>query len=81
MKPIPTPLVFPRDAVVQRDQLAAAFRVSAAKIDQMDLPCVWVGRTALFVYGQVLDTLMHKARGENARGEIVTPIGRHRRHA
>ena len=55
------PIVYPRDAVVTIDEVAAALRVSIHTVRRMDLPTVYVGRQPRYVWSQILDTLTERA--------------------
>lgn len=56
------PPVYPREAVLTREQLAAALQVGPGKIDEMALPVVRAGeRTHRYVYGVVLDELARRS--------------------
>lgn len=56
------PITYPREAVLDIDQLAAGLGVSVRTIERMDLPTVILGaRTKRFIWGQVLDVLAERA--------------------
>jgi len=56
-----TPITFPREAVVDRTQLAAALGTDVDKITGLDLPCFYVGARARYVWGEVLDVLIERS--------------------
>jgi hypothetical protein len=58
-------VTFPRDAVLDKEHLALAFRVGVGAVKKMDLPCIWIGIQQKYIYGQVLDHIAKKAM-ENA---------------
>lgn len=53
---------FPRDAVLDKEHLALAFRTTVERVKAMDLPCIWLGIQPKFVWGQVIDTLAQRAK-------------------
>lgn len=60
--PVAPPVTFPREAVLDINQLAAALGVSVRSAERLDLPTVYVGpRLKRWVWGQVLDTLAERA--------------------
>lgn len=58
LKPV---IAYPREAVLDIEQLAAGLGVSVPSAEKADLPTVYIGRLRRFVWGQVLDTLMERA--------------------
>ena len=59
-----TPIVYPRDAVVDREQVAAALDVPVSVVDKMDLPCFMTGKrpsSARYCWGLVLDELAKRS--------------------
>jgi hypothetical protein len=59
VKPV---ISYPREAVLDLEQLAAGLGVSVASAEKFDLPTVYLApRIRRFVWGQVLDTLMGRA--------------------
>ncbi len=62
-KPItPRPVVtYPREAVLDKHQLAAALGVSPRIVMSLDLPYTMIGAREKFVWGQVLDVLAERA--------------------
>ena len=54
-------LTYPRDAVIDEKQLAAALGISVEKVKKADLPTIYFGRDKRFIWGQVLDFLASKA--------------------
>ena len=58
--------VYPETAVLSPTQLADALGVSPERVDELDLPCVELGRnTRRYVWRQVLKVL--EERAEQAR--------------
>lgn len=55
------PITYPRDAVLNEEQVAAALQISVDKVKQADLPTVYFGRDKRFVWGQILDALIERA--------------------
>lgn len=54
--------VYPRDAVLTVQEVAAALRVSVRMVERMDLPTLYPGaRTRRYLWGQVLDVLKERA--------------------
>jgi hypothetical protein len=60
---IPTPpITYPRDAVLNVEQLAAGLGVSVRTVEKMDLPTVYIGpRLKRWIWGDVLDVLRQRA--------------------
>ena len=59
-----TPIVYPRDAVVDKAQVAAALGVPESVVDKLDLPCFMTGKrssSARFCWGLVLDELAKRS--------------------
>lgn len=56
---------YPREAVVDLEQLAAGLGVGRGVAEKMDLPFFMAGARMRFVWGQVLDVLEQRAK-ENA---------------
>jgi hypothetical protein len=55
-------VIFPREALLTKRELAAALRVSERTVERLDLPTVYLGtRTVRYIYGQILDTLASRA--------------------
>jgi hypothetical protein len=62
MTAIGEPIVFPRDAVVTIDEVAAALRVSVRTVERMHLPTIYCGaRTRRYLWGNILATLEAQA--------------------
>lgn len=53
---------YPRDAILDAEQVGRALRVGSESVLKMDLPCFYVGKRARFLWGQVLDTLAQRAQ-------------------
>ena len=54
--------VFPREAVLTIEQVAAALQCDVASVERMDIPRTYPRpRLRRYVWGQVLDSLMKKA--------------------
>lgn len=65
LKPVVT---YPRDAILTVEHLAAAFDCSPKTIGRMDLPVFFAGKMPRYVWGQVIDTLVERAKkGEAPR--------------
>jgi hypothetical protein len=58
LKPVVT---YPREAVLDKAQLAAGLNVSVRKVERLDLPCTYLGNSPRWVWGQVLDVLVERA--------------------
>jgi hypothetical protein len=57
------PTVYPREAVLKVEQLAAALGVSVRTAERMDLPSFIVGaRSRRYLWGAVLDVLAERSR-------------------
>ncbi len=55
-------VAYPREAVVDLDQLAAGLGCSTDTADKADFPCVYIApRVRRYVWGQILDVLMERA--------------------
>lgn len=55
--------VYPREAVLTKEQLAGALQCSPRQVERMDLPAIYLGaKSPRFIWGQVLDTLSERAR-------------------
>lgn len=53
---------YPRDAVLNKQELAVALKTSPRVVGRMDLPVVYLGdRSPRYLWGQVLDTLASRA--------------------
>ena len=65
-RPTKPVVAYPREAVVNLDQLAAALGVSRQIAEKMDLPFFMAGARQRFVWGQVLDVLAQRAKGNAA---------------
>jgi hypothetical protein len=62
MTAVTPPITYPREAVLDIEQLAAGLGVSVRTIERMDLPTVILGaRTKRFIWGQILDVLAERA--------------------
>jgi hypothetical protein len=62
MAGVTPPVTYPREAVLDIEQLAAGLGVSVRTIERMDLPTVILGaRTKRFIWGQILDVLAERA--------------------
>lgn len=57
-----TVVTYPRDAVLNEDQVAAALGISVEKVKKADLPTIYFGRDKRYLWGAVLDVL--KERGK-----------------
>lgn len=55
------PVTYPREAVLDIDQLAAGLGVSRRIAEGMDLPSFLVGKRRRWCWGQVLDVLAQRA--------------------
>ena len=55
------PVTYPRDAVLDIDQLAAGLGVSRRTVEKMDLPSFTVGKRRRWHWGTVLDVLAQRA--------------------
>jgi len=65
-------VTYPRDAIVDRAQVAAALDVAESVVDKMDLPCFMTGKrptSARYCWGLVLDELA-KRSSPNAPASI-----------
>lgn len=60
-----TVTTYPRDAILSTAHVAKALGVSEEIVAKMDLPCFAAGKRLRFVWGQVLDALMERARFAN----------------
>jgi hypothetical protein len=59
---IKAPVVFSRDAVLTKAQLAAALSATERDIDRSDLPTIYITpRKPRYLYGQILDCLAERA--------------------
>lgn len=58
---LPPVITYPRDAVLEKKHLCAAFNCSDEILDRMDLPCVAAGAKPRYLWGQVLDVLAERA--------------------
>ena len=58
LRPVVT---YPREAVLNLDQLAAALGVGRETAEKMDLPFFLAGKRQRFIWGQVLDLLAERA--------------------
>lgn len=65
---LPPVITYPRDAVLERAHIAAAFHVSEEIVDRMDLPQFGAGQRPRFLWGQVLDVLAERALGKAGPG-------------
>lgn len=70
---LPEVITFPRDAIVETVHVSAALRVSDEIVGKMDLPCFYAGKRPRFVWGQVLDALIERAKGQ---ATPVIPLSR-----
>lgn len=59
-------VTFPREAVLNAEQLGSALQVSASTIERMDLPFFRAGNRVRYIYGQVLDVLAERAKAMGA---------------
>lgn len=57
----PDVTIYPRDAILRVEQVAAALQVSTRTIERMDIPYFTAGKARRYVWGQVLDDLSRKA--------------------
>jgi len=73
------PIAYSRNAVVTQEEVAAALRVSVRGVQRMDLPTVYVGRRARYVWGQILDHLSEQATRALDRGIGLRQAARRRR--
>jgi hypothetical protein len=56
-------MVYPRDAVLTKAQVARALSVGPRQVERADLPTVYIGKqTPRYLWGQVLDFLAKRAR-------------------
>ena len=58
-------ITYPRDAVLEKEHVAAALGVGVRLVMKMDLPCFYPSIRPRYLWGQVLDHLAKKAK-ENA---------------
>ena len=58
VKPV---VAYPREAVLDKAQLAAGLNVSIRKVERLDVPCTYLGSSPRWVWGQVLDVLTERA--------------------
>jgi hypothetical protein len=80
-RPVRPVISYPRDAVVDRHQLAAALGVSVGIAMTMDLPSFMAGGRERWVWGQVLDVLCERAlptAGPHERATAERSIRRRR---
>ena len=61
LRPIVT---YPRDAILDRAHVAAAFGVDIDKVSQMDLPSFYIGARQRYIWGQVLDCVAERASAD-----------------
>jgi hypothetical protein len=73
------PIAYSRNAVVTQAEVAAALRVSVRGIQRLDLPTVYVGRRARYIWGQVLDHLSEQATRALDRGIGLRQSARRRK--
>jgi hypothetical protein len=59
--PTTHPVTYPREAVLDIDQLAAGLGVSRRTAERMDLPSFTVGKRRRWLWAQVLDILAQRA--------------------
>jgi hypothetical protein len=59
--PTTQPVTYPREAVLDIDQLAAGLGVSRGIAEKLDLPSVTIGKRRRWLWGQVLDILAQRA--------------------
>jgi hypothetical protein len=59
-------VTYPRDTILDVDQLAAALGIGRRKALQLDLPCFWAGKRPRWYWGQVLDALRDRATEDTA---------------
>ena len=56
-------ITFPRDAVLEIEQVALALRVPVSRVAKMDLPTIYCGKKIRrYLWGQILDTLAERAQ-------------------
>lgn len=75
LRPVVT---FSRDAVLEKQHMAAAFGVSVDSIERQDFPCFYIGRSPRWIWGQVLDECARRAATPSA-GDILPMRRRQRR--
>lgn len=66
-------VTYPREAVLDAEQLGAALGVSASTVERMDLPFFRAGNRVRYLYGQVLDVLAERAKAMGAPTLAFSP--------
>jgi hypothetical protein len=51
------PIVYPRDAVLTIQQVAAGLQLSVRSVERAHFPVHYIGRMPRFIWGEILDAL------------------------
>jgi hypothetical protein len=52
-----SPIVYPRDAVLTIQQVAAGLQLSVRSVERAHFPVHYIGRMPRFIWGEILDAL------------------------
>lgn len=55
------PVAYPREAVLSEDEVARALEIDARTLAAHGVPCSYIGRRKVYVWGQIIDWLTGRA--------------------